>query len=182
MTAGGSSTSTIVARTSQQMSECEQPGRWPQPDSQPTPTTRQYCEMLCRVSRDGQCVMPPIPPPTPPPNPKEEVIILPIADVSSSSQPLQPRPESGTEIISVIMPSAPIKPPTIRIPQSARLVNPEANLSRTEMLRRESESKPFFTQSLSGVANRQHRRLVAIVPLFILIVILVFVFAYIAAR
>jgi zinc-ribbon domain len=48
--------------------------------------------------------------------------------------------------------------------------------------RREPDAKPFFTQALTTESNPQHRRLVTVVPLLLLVVILLFVFAYIAGR
>jgi zinc ribbon protein len=47
---------------------------------------------------------------------------------------------------------------------------------------REPEAKPFFTQALTADKNLQHKRLVTVVPLLLLVVILLFVFAYIAGR
>jgi zinc ribbon protein len=47
---------------------------------------------------------------------------------------------------------------------------------------REPEAKPFFTQALTADKNPQHKRLVTVVPLLLLVVILLFVFAYIAGR
>jgi zinc ribbon protein len=46
----------------------------------------------------------------------------------------------------------------------------------------EPEAKPFFTQALTTDKNIQHKRLVTVVPLLLLVVILLFVFAYIAGR
>jgi len=47
---------------------------------------------------------------------------------------------------------------------------------------REPEAKPFFTQALTNDKNLQHKRLVTVVPLLLLVVILLFIFAYIAGR
>ncbi len=58
----------------------------------------------------------------------------------------------------------------------------ETEWLETGLLQRESEAKPFFTQVLDPGSNRQHKRLVAIVPLLLLAVILLFIFAYIAAK
>jgi hypothetical protein len=49
-------------------------------------------------------------------------------------------------------------------------------------LRSESARKPFFTQVVPATSNRQHRRLVLIVPLLVVILILVFALAYHAAK
>jgi hypothetical protein len=49
-------------------------------------------------------------------------------------------------------------------------------------MRQEPEAKPFFTQALTADKNPQHRRLVAVVPLLLLAVILLFIFAYFAGR
>lgn len=49
--------------------------------------------------------------------------------------------------------------------------------------RRNEEMKPFFTQvSDAATPNRQHNRLILVVPLLLLVAALLFVFAYIAAR
>jgi hypothetical protein len=49
-------------------------------------------------------------------------------------------------------------------------------------MRRESANKPFFTQFIPAVSNRQHNRLVVTIPVLLIVVILVFVLAYIAAK
>jgi zinc-ribbon domain len=49
-------------------------------------------------------------------------------------------------------------------------------------MQQEQEVKPFFTQALTADKNPQHRRLIAVVPLLLLAVILLFIFAYIAGR
>jgi len=45
-----------------------------------------------------------------------------------------------------------------------------------------SDLKPFFTQVGTAVSNRQHNRLVMVVPILLLVVVLLFVFAYIASK
>lgn len=60
--------------------------------------------------------------------------------------------------------------------------NPIATTPISLPARREPEAKPFFTQALTNDKNLQHRRLVTVVPLLLLVVILLFVFAYIAGR
>lgn len=47
---------------------------------------------------------------------------------------------------------------------------------------REAELKPFFTKIAPALPNRHHNRLIMIVPLLLAVVILIFLFAYIAAR
>ena len=42
--------------------------------------------------------------------------------------------------------------------------------------------KPFFTQVGTAVSNRQHNRLVMVVPILLLVVVLLFIFAYIASK
>ena len=51
-----------------------------------------------------------------------------------------------------------------------------------EPWRPEAEYKPFFTQVGNAIPNRQHHRLVMVVPLLLLVAILLFVFAYIASK
>jgi len=46
----------------------------------------------------------------------------------------------------------------------------------------DSYAKPFFTRALKGEPNRHHQRLIGIVPVLMLVVIILFVFAYMAAR
>jgi zinc-ribbon domain len=49
-------------------------------------------------------------------------------------------------------------------------------------LQQEPEAKPFFTQALTADKSPQHKRLIAVVPLLLLAVLLLFIFAYIAGR
>lgn len=57
------------------------------------------------------------------------------------------------------------------------------SLPDSGMLRAESEAKPFFTSVIDRPdGNPQHKRLVSVIPLLILAVILLFIFAYIAAK
>jgi hypothetical protein len=48
--------------------------------------------------------------------------------------------------------------------------------------RREAEYKPFFTQIGPAVTNRQHNRVVMVVPLLLIVSLLLFLFAYIASK
>ena len=44
------------------------------------------------------------------------------------------------------------------------------------------EYKPFFTQIGPAVTNRQHNRVVMVVPLLLIVSVLLFLFAYIASK
>jgi hypothetical protein len=78
----------------------------------------------------------------------------------------------------------PAVPPHESQTQSPRTAPPRAAASHpsTETMRRESANKPFFTQFIPAVSNRQHSRLVVTIPILLIVVILVFVLAYIAAK
>ncbi|MCI0665620.1 MAG: zinc ribbon domain-containing protein [Acidobacteria bacterium] len=56
------------------------------------------------------------------------------------------------------------------------------NARRNKVVLSESDAKPFFTRALKGEPNRHHQRLIGIVPVLMLVVIILFVFAYMAAR
>lgn len=51
-----------------------------------------------------------------------------------------------------------------------------------ERARLEEEYKPFFTQIGPAVTNRQHNRVVMVVPLLLIVALLLFLFAYIASK
>lgn len=56
------------------------------------------------------------------------------------------------------------------------------NARRNKVVLSESDAKPFFTRALKGEPNRHHQRLIGIVPVLMLVVIILFVFAYMATR
>lgn len=58
----------------------------------------------------------------------------------------------------------------------------EINEALAEKARREEEYKPFFTQIGPAVTNRQHNRVVMVVPLLLIVSLLLFLFAYIASK
>jgi hypothetical protein len=66
-----------------------------------------------------------------------------------------------------------------RIEETPRASKPRP---ATEALRRDSARKPFFTEVMPAVSNRQHSRLVLVVPLLVLILFLVLALAYHAAK
>lgn len=51
-----------------------------------------------------------------------------------------------------------------------------------ERARREEAYKPFFTQVGTAVTNRQHNRVILVVPLLLVVSLLLFLFAYIASK
>lgn len=59
-----------------------------------------------------------------------------------------------------------------------------ADLKRAaaERARREEAYKPFFTQVGTAVTNRQHNRVIMVVPLLLVVSLLLFLFAYIASK
>jgi hypothetical protein len=59
---------------------------------------------------------------------------------------------------------------------------PETSEVQVDQLNGDADYKPFFTVVGNAVPNRQHGRLVLVVPLLLLVVILLFVFAYIASK
>ncbi|MEP7271656.1 MAG: hypothetical protein ABI882_09120 [Acidobacteriota bacterium] len=52
----------------------------------------------------------------------------------------------------------------------------------TDRKARQNEYKPFFTQLGDAVPNRQHNRVVMVVPLLLIVSVLLFLFAYIASK
>ncbi len=97
------------------------------------------------------------------------VTIFPITD-KSSSRPQSSELGSGT------------LPPLAQTLRKTVPLRGEVNQSSTEDLRRQSEAQPFFTQETEAGPNRQHIRMIALVPVLLLLVILLFVFAFVAAR
>jgi hypothetical protein len=89
-----------------------------------------------------------------------------------------------------IIDQPPPQPPTKRsLPPLPPLVKPAPAApitkvagSTTDQLQNQAAAKPFFTQLLSSNPNQQHKRLVIAVPLLLLAIIFVFVFAYIASK
>jgi zinc-ribbon domain len=74
-------------------------------------------------------------------------------------------------------------PPIDKTPRAKTVIRNQLATTPISMpLQREPEAKPFFTQALTADKSPQHRRLIAVVPLLLLAVILLFVFAYIAGR
>ena len=59
---------------------------------------------------------------------------------------------------------------------------PATSEIQADQLNGDADYKPFFTVVGHAVPNRQHGRLVLVVPLLLLVVILLFVFAYIASK
>lgn len=59
-----------------------------------------------------------------------------------------------------------------------------ADLKRAaaERARRQEAYKPFFTQVGTAVTNRQHNRVIMVVPLLLVVSLLLFLFAYIASK
>jgi hypothetical protein len=75
-----------------------------------------------------------------------------------------------------------LPPPAKTSHQKSMIRNQLATTPISMPLQQEPEAKPFFTQALTADKNPQHRRLIAVVPLLLLAVILLFIFAYIAGR
>jgi zinc-ribbon domain len=74
-------------------------------------------------------------------------------------------------------------PPLVQSSRAKTVIRNQLATSPISMpVQREPEAKPFFTQALTADKSPQHRRLVAVVPLLLLAVILLFIFAYIAGR
>jgi hypothetical protein len=94
----------------------------------------------------------------------EEAIVMPA--VPKTVKPSSPRPPERSETTTrVDLPP----PPSIEPAKPAPLAPRQA-------------PKAFFTQIGTALPNRQHSRLVLVVPIVLLIAMIVFIFAYIAAR
>jgi zinc-ribbon domain len=99
----------------------------------------------------------------------KDVMIFPITDKTSSRQ-------RSSNLRSDAL------PPLAGTLRETVPLGGEVNQSSTYDLRRQSEAKPFFTLETDARPNPQHIRMIALVPVLLLLVILLFVFAFIAAR
>jgi hypothetical protein len=114
----------------------------------------------------------------------EEFLILPITEQISdkrddySVKPAeQVKVEPKPEIVSFDPRSMIDMSPLLQ--KSAKKKN---NAKKNRAVLSEADAKPFFTRALKGEPNRHHQRLIGIVPVLMLVVIILFVFAYMAAR
>jgi uncharacterized Zn finger protein (UPF0148 family) len=98
----------------------------------------------------------------------EDVTIFPITERTSQPQRSDLRSRALPPLAETLRETVPLRG--------------KVNQSSTEDLRRESEAKPFFTLETEGGPNPQHLRMIALVPVLLLLVILLFVFAFLAAR
>ena len=100
---------------------------------------------------------------------------MPAIGRSGSSEP--PKEERKDEMRARLDLKKPLTADAQPIPEAAGIdgVAPER-------WRLEGEYKPFFTQVGKAVPNRQHHRLVMVVPLLLLVAILLFIFAYFASK
>lgn len=71
----------------------------------------------------------------------------------------------------------PLTTSATRAPESS-----EVKSRKPQRSRREAEYKPFFTQIGKAIPNKQHNRVVMIVPLLLVVALLLFVFAYVASK
>jgi hypothetical protein len=106
---------------------------------------------------------------------------MPAIGRSGSSEPAHPHPppQEGRkdEMRARLDLKKPLTADAHQLPQAAGIDG-----APPEPWRLESEYKPFFTQVGTAIPNRQHNRLVMVVPLLLLVIILLFVFAYIASK
>jgi hypothetical protein len=114
----------------------------------------------------------------------EEFLILPITeqisdkrDDYSVKKAEQVKAEPKPEIVSFDPRSMIDMSPLLQ--KTAQKKN---NAKKKRIVLKESDAKPFFTRALKGEPNRHHQRLIGIVPVLMLVVIILFVFAYMAAR
>ena len=95
---------------------------------------------------------------------------MPVIGSKRSSNP----PSSDPPAPKLIIPAPSISTEKNRAPETTQI--------KTDLLNGEADYKPFFTVVGHAVPNRQHGRLVLVVPLLLLVVILLFIFAYIASK
>lgn len=58
----------------------------------------------------------------------------------------------------------------------------EIDTGTVDVWQREREHKPFFTQIGTAVENKQHNRVVMVVPLLLIVSLLLIIFAYVASK
>jgi zinc-ribbon domain len=118
----------------------------------------------------------------------EEFLILPITEPItdrredySFRQAEQVKQEQAPEIVSFDPRSIIDMSPLLRKP-ARKSEKKNENAKKNRIVLRDANAKPFFTRALKGEPNRHHQRLIGIVPVLMLVVIILFVFAYWAAR
>jgi hypothetical protein len=112
---------------------------------------------------------------------KEDSLILPILDKPSETKQNQEQ-QPDSEIVRLSPPASVELPQLIQTSRVKRQLKEKVAPPITALTRRTSEIKPLLEQVLGADPEIQQRRLIAIVPLLLLVVILLFVFAYFAAK
>jgi hypothetical protein len=113
---------------------------------------------------------------------KEEALILPILEKPSESKQNQAEQQPDSEIVRLSPPATLELPQLIHTSRVKRQLKEKVAPPITALARRTSEIKPLLEHVLGADPEIQQRRLIAIVPLLLLVVILLFVFAYFAAK
>jgi hypothetical protein len=119
----------------------------------------------------------------------EDTLVMPMvgkpaAEPESADQEPAPRaPRKDRNERATLFEPPPPKAPKAPAPEAPDENPPTASRRPpTSALQRDAARKPFFTQVAPALSNRQHSRLVLIVPVLVLIFIGVLVLAYIAAK
>ncbi len=116
----------------------------------------------------------------------ENVIIMPVVASPVPAQPAPtqelPKPPPAREVDDGEMLTRfdlhkPATTGSSRAPDTG-----EIERAAAERARRVEEYKPFFTQVGTAVTNRQHNRVIMVVPLLLIVSLLLFLFAYIASK
>lgn len=105
---------------------------------------------------------------------------MPAIGRSGSSEPAHPHPSPKDDHKDEMRARLDLKKPLTADAQAPQ--TPGIDSAPPERWRHEPEYKPFFTQVGKAIPNRQHHRLVMVVPILLLLVILLFIFAYIATK
>jgi hypothetical protein len=113
---------------------------------------------------------------------KEDALILPILDKPSGTKQNQAEQQPESEIVPISPPASVELPQLIQTSRVKRQLKEKVAPPITALARRTSEIKPLFEHVLGSDPEIQQKRLIAIVPLLLLVVILLFVFAYLAAK
>ncbi len=108
----------------------------------------------------------------------EASLILPIKDNSPDSNSGQKTPEPDAEIIALTPRPQSELPQLIATARVKRNIKEKVPPPMTGLSRPQEEVKPFFEQVWGADPESQQKRLIAVVPLVLLVVILLFVFAY----
>jgi hypothetical protein len=110
----------------------------------------------------------------------EDSLIVPIAEKPPDRSSAQKTPEPESEIVALTPQPHSELPQFVATSRVKRNIRERVEPPAFGVSRRQAESKPLIEHVLGSDPEVQQKRLIAIVPLVLLVVILLFVFAYYA--